>query len=198
LLASFAVFLLSYLMSFIVCSDDYIYYNFSPPPMIEPRQPFQQMARMMDSLIQDPFVPTQPLVMSKLGGMSRSVNHLSSVAAAGGIRNNHHHHKPIGPVRPRLNNNALRQNNNRTINNNLNNSQNSSSSSNNNLGELEFIPSNPNTAGLLRDHHREHQQQRERDWRSDTQRAEDSWKASLRKRDPDIQPTLPNIPSRSR
>jgi len=146
--------------------------HFSPPPVIEPRQPFHQMARMMDSLINDPFVPTPPIAMSKMGGMSRSVNHLSS---AGGRQNN----KPIGPVRPRLNQNlnSLRRNN----TNNLNN----------NLGEIDYSPaSNPNNAGERRSDRV--------DYRTETQRAEDCWKASLRKRDPDLQPTLPNIPTRSR
>ncbi|XP_035710790.1 katanin p60 ATPase-containing subunit A-like 1 isoform X3 [Folsomia candida] len=150
---------------------------FAPPQSLEPRQPYGQMARMMDTLILDPFVPN-PMGMAKMSGMSKSVNHLSS--AGGGHRTN----RPIGPVRPRQNLNSLHQRPPRTPFHQNNN--------NNGVGGGDdFIPSNPNTAGGgMRNGGGG-------EWRSETQRCEESWKASLRKRDPDIQPTLPNIPARS-
>lgn len=123
-----------------------------PAPPLEPRQPYNSMARMMDTLILDPFVP-----MSKI-----------KVNSAEGRSNNNN--RPIGPVRPRP---SITNRNARTPFNN------------NNSGEGD-CPSNPNTAGGRGD------------WRSEAQRCEDTWKASLRRRDPDIQPTLPNIPARSR
>lgn len=157
----------TYLPRCIFESHEILSIFYSPPQPLEPRQPYGQISRMMDTLILDPFSP-QPMGMSKMNGMSKSVNHLSSAG--------HRTNRPIGPVRPRQNLNALTQRPPRTPLHHHN-------SNPNNNGE-DFIPSNPNTAGSGGC------------WRSETQRCEDSWKASLRKRDPDIQPTLPNIPQR--
>jgi hypothetical protein len=121
------------------------------------------MARMMDTLILDPFVPSSSIGVSKLSGMSKSVNQLSS---AGQRTTNN---RPVGPVRP-----AVRQNINSI---NRSSPRNPYNNNNNNNGD-EFM--------------------RGGEWRSETQRCEDTWKASLRKRDPEIQPSLPNIPTRSR
>lgn len=160
-------------------------YSPPPTPVAGPRQPFHQMARMMDSLIMDPFVNNQ-VAMSKAATINsnRSHNNLSNGSASP-------NGKPIGPVRPRVqshqNQNAYRVNR----NNNFNNSNN-----NNNNGPLpdhiDYIPANPNTAGAGR---------QPPDWaggRTEAQKSEDAWKASLRKRDPELQPTLPNLPARSR
>ncbi|CAG7785853.1 unnamed protein product [Allacma fusca] len=98
---------------------------FNPPtPPPAPRNSFQQMARMMDSLIMDPFMSNPPT-------MTKSRSTIAGTGAG----------KPIGPVRPRT------------------------------------------LTG---------------DWnRQQAKRDEDQWKASLRKRDPEIQPALPHIPRSS-
>lgn len=159
---------------------------FSPPPtpVAGPRQPFHQMARMMDSLIMDPFVNNQ-VAMSKVAAINGNRSHHNNMGSASP------NGKPIGPVRPRVqshqNQNAYRVNRNNNFNN---------SNHNNNNGPLpdpiDYIPANPNTAGAGR---------QPPDWaggRTEAQKSEDAWKASLRKRDPELQPTLPNLPARSR
>ena len=116
----------------------------TPPPA--PRNSFQQMARMMDSLIMDPFMGSSPI-----GGTKGAINRANVT----------NHHKPVGPVRPR------------TLSNNVNNP------TNRNRLDAEHGASNPNIAG---------------EWNRQAKRDEDNWKASLRKRDPEIQPALPQIP----
>lgn len=139
-------------------------------PAPGPRHSLNQMARMMDSLILDPFMGNP----HPFGGTkSRPQGMLD------------HDSKPVGPVRPRINSNYCNQNYSaaRRQSNNQNNCNNNHEATNG-----EYLPSNPNTAGA-------------RGWgdiRTEGKKNEDCWKASLRKRDTDIQPTLPNISGRSR
>lgn len=133
----------------------------------------------MDSLIMDPFSNNQA-AMGKMAAINgnRSNNLGGSPSPKG---------KPIGPVRPRVqshqNQNNYRVNRNNNFNNGVNN--------NGPLpDQIDYIPANPNTAG-----------RQNPDWasgRTEAQKSEDAWKASLRKRDPELQPTLPNLPARSR
>lgn len=171
---------------FIRCAS--LFHSPPPTPVAGPRQPFHQMARMMDSLIMDPFVNNQ-VAMSKAAAINSNRSHNNMMNGSNGSASPNG--KPIGPVRPRVqshqNQNAYRVNR----NNNFNNSNN-----NNNNGPLpdhiDYIPANPNTAGAGK------QPPHWAGGRTESQISEDAWKASLRKRDPELQPTLPNLPARSR
>lgn len=131
----------------------------------------------------DPFV-SNSTAMNKMASLNNS-NRLGGNGGGGGSASPNG--KPVGPVRPRV---QSHQNQN-TYRVNRNNNFNSNNHVNNNgpLPEpIDYIPANPNTAG---------------NWiggngRSEQQKSEDAWKASLRKRDPELQPTLPNLPARSR
>ncbi|CAL8067954.1 unnamed protein product [Orchesella dallaii] len=157
----------------------------SPPPTpLGPRQPFHQMARMMDSLIMDPFV-NNSVSMQKVQAINRANHHNPHQPMHSNSANNS---KPIGPVRPRIHNqNAYRIN---AARNNAAAAAHHHNNMNNNGPEPDYIPSNPNTAGGrlgvgIGD-------------ADEARKGEDAWKASLRKRDPELQPTLPNLPARSR
>jgi len=91
--------------------------------------------------------------------------------------------KPVGPVRPRPHLN------------NLNNTKGRGGSfdEGGHGGGGGFIPSNPNTLTLNNNNNNG-----TGDGRTLGQRSEDSWKASLRKRDPEIHPSLPSLQARSR
>jgi hypothetical protein len=125
------------------------------------------MAKMMDSLVLDPFGSTAGV------GLNNKISRGPMGSAS----------KPIGPVRPRQNVNYINNNHKRIMNS----------------GD-EFIPSNPNTAGSNHNSNNGNG-----DWNpgnnrnTATLKADDTWKASLRKRDPEIQPsTLPSLTARSR
>ena len=148
-----------------------LYFDISSPPTPPqvPRHPFQQMARMMDSLVLDPFANA-----GNGGGLNNRIQR-GPIGSA---------NKPIGPVRPRPNMNYINNNHKRITN------------------TEEFIPSNPNTAGLTHP-----TSNGNGDWNPPgggnrnnvAQKTDDSWKASLRRKDPELQPsTLPSLTTRSR